>query len=155
AGEIVGMAGLVGAGRTEVLQAIFGIDPPRGGSIIVGGHPVTVRDPLDAIRAGIALVPEDRKQQGLILEMTVQQNIGMAALRRPSGAGVFIDFRRELTDASEMIRRLRLRTPSPRQIVQNLSGGNQQKTVLAKWLLLVPRVLLLDEPTRGVDVGAK
>src|SRR5262249_44546843 len=83
------------------------------------------------------------------------QNIGMAALRRHSRAGVFIDFRRELTDASEMIRRLRLRTPSPRQIVQNLSGGNQQKTVLAKWLLLAPRVLLLDEPTRGVDVGAK
>jgi ABC-type sugar transport system ATPase subunit len=100
-------------------------------------------------------VPEDRKQQGLILEMTVQQNIGLAALRRQSRAGLFINFTGERRNAVDMIQRLRLRPPRPRHLVQTLSGGNQQKTVLAKWLLLAPGVLLLDEPTRGVDVGAK
>jgi ribose transport system ATP-binding protein len=100
-------------------------------------------------------VPEDRKIQGLILEMTTQQNIGLAALKRHARAGAFIDFGRERRDAVKMIQSLQLRPPRPKQIVQSLSGGNQQKVVLAKWLLLQPRVLLLDEPTRGVDVGAK
>jgi ribose transport system ATP-binding protein len=145
----------VGAGRTEVLEALFGIKPARSGKIIVDGRPVSIHEPRQAIRVGLALVPEDRKQQGLILEMTVHQNIGLAALDRQRRAGVFIDFARQRRDAVEMIRRLRLRASSPRQVVQTLSGGNQQKAVLAKWLLLAPRILLLDEPTRGVDVGAK
>jgi ribose transport system ATP-binding protein len=153
--EIVGIAGLVGAGRTEVLETLFGLHTPRDGSVHVAAQPVHIRHPLDAIAAGIALVPEDRKQQGLILQMTVQQNIGLAALRRHSWAGVFIRFNRENRDASRMIDQLQLRPRDPRQLVQNLSGGNQQKAVLAKWLLLAPAVLLLDEPTRGVDVGAK
>ncbi len=155
AGEVVGLAGLVGAGRTEVLEALFGIRPPLRGMVRVHDQTVDIHGPRDAIAAGIALVPEDRKLQGLILEMTVQQNISLAALHRDSRAGVFIDFAKERQGAAEMIRRLALRPPNPAQVVQTLSGGNQQKAVLAKWLLLVPRVLLLDEPTRGVDVGAK
>jgi ribose transport system ATP-binding protein len=153
--EIVGIAGLVGAGRTELLQSLFGIDPPRGGTILLDGKPVAIRHPLDAIRAGLALVPEDRKLQGLILEMSVQQNVGLATLGRNARAGAFIDFDRERRDAVGMIQKLQLRPPNSRQSVQSLSGGNQQKVVLAKWLLLQPRALLLDEPTRGVDVGAK
>jgi ribose transport system ATP-binding protein len=155
AGEIVGIAGLVGSGRTEVLETLFGVRRARAGRIRVAGRPVSILGTQDAIAAGLALVPEDRKLQGLILEMTVQQNIALAALKRHSRAGLFIDFGRERRDAKEMIRRLKLRPPNPRHLVQTLSGGNQQKTVLAKWLLLAPRVLLLDEPTRGVDVGAK
>ena len=111
--------------------------------------------PLDAIRAGLALVPEDRKEQGLILAMTAQENIGLAALATKSAGSFFINFREERRDAQTMIDGLRLRPPDPRTVVQNLSGGNQQKVVLAKWLLLNPAVLLLDEPTRGVDIGAK
>jgi ribose transport system ATP-binding protein len=153
--EIVGIAGLVGAGRTELLQALFGVQPPRGGTIQVDGKPAAIRHPLDAIRAGLALVPEDRKDQGLILQMTVQQNVGLAALRRNARLGAFINFGRERREATTMIGQLQLRPPDPRRVVQTLSGGNQQKVVLAKWLLLKPRVLLLDEPTRGVDVGAK
>jgi ribose transport system ATP-binding protein len=153
--EIVGVAGLVGAGRTELLQSLFGIEAPRAGTIQVDGKPVAIRHPEDAMHAGVALVPEDRKLQGLVLQMTTQQNIGLAALRTNARAGVFIDFGKERRDAVGMIQKLLLRPPNPRQIVQNLSGGNQQKVVLGKWLLLQPRILLLDEPTRGVDVGAK
>jgi ribose transport system ATP-binding protein len=153
--EIVGIAGLVGAGRTELLQSLFGIDPPRGGTIQIDSKPVAIHNSRDAIRAGLALVPEDRKLQGLILEMTVQQNVGLATLGRNARAGAFIDFIRECRDAVGMIQKLQVRPPNPRQSVQSLSGGNQQKVVLAKWLLLQPRALLLDEPTRGVDVGAK
>jgi ribose transport system ATP-binding protein len=155
AGEVVGLAGLVGAGRTEVLRALFGVEPPRAGTIKVAGKPVPVRTPCDAIRAGVALVPEDRKDQGLILEMTVRENTSLPSLARHRRAGAFIDFRREQADAEVMVQKLRLRPPNPGQVVQTLSGGNQQKVVLAKWLLLAPKVLLLDEPTRGVDVGAK
>jgi ribose transport system ATP-binding protein len=155
AGEVVGMAGLVGAGRSELLQTLFGIHPARAGTILVAGEPVAVRHPLDAIRAGLALVPEDRKEQGLILEMSLRENITLAGLGLQRRAGAFRDRARERRDADAMIAALRIRPPDPRQVVQNLSGGNQQKAVLAKWLLLRPRVLLLDEPTRGVDVGAK
>jgi ribose transport system ATP-binding protein len=155
AGEVVGIAGLVGSGRSEILQALFGIYPPRSGTVRVNGREVALRSPLEAIRAGLALVPEDRKEQGLILEMTVRQNIGLAALWSNRLTGGFLNRRAERHDAGLMIERLHIRPPNPRQTVQNLSGGNQQKTVLAKWLLLRPRVLLLDEPTRGVDIGAK
>lgn len=155
AGEIVGVAGLVGAGRTELLRALFGVDPMVGGEIRLAGHRVALHDPLDAIRCGLALAPEDRKQHGLILEFAVRQNIGLAGLRRNRRLGMWLNFRAEQGDTLSMIQRLNIRTPHSDQLVQYLSGGNQQKVVLAKWLSLRPRVLLLDEPTRGIDVGAK
>ncbi|MCS7045845.1 MAG: sugar ABC transporter ATP-binding protein [Gemmataceae bacterium] len=154
-GEIVGIAGLVGAGRTELLEAIFGVTPPAAGTICVAGRPVRIRHPIDAICAGLALLPEDRKLQGLVLEMSVRQNISLPGLFRTRLAGMFLNFRRERSDAASLISSLRIRTPQATTPVQLLSGGNQQKTVLAKWLNLRPRVLLLDEPTRGVDIGAK
>ncbi len=154
AGEIVGMAGLVGAGRTEVLQTLFGITPARGGTVSVGGVPTTISNPGIAIAAGIALVPEDRKQQGLILGMAVADNLSLASIARDQRAG-FLNFAAERELAEEMTHRMRIKTPSPRQIVRFLSGGNQQKVVLGKWLAMKPKVLLLDEPTRGIDIGAK
>ncbi len=155
AGEIVGLAGLVGAGRTELLHSMFGIDPPLSGQISVAGRIIRSRTPRDAIRAGMALVPEDRKASGLIQELTVRENISLAALRDNKRAGGFLNSAFERKVADEMIARLSIRTPSAAHLTRNLSGGNQQKVVLAKWLALRPRVLLLDEPTRGVDVGAK
>ncbi|MCA9063661.1 MAG: sugar ABC transporter ATP-binding protein [Planctomycetaceae bacterium] len=154
AGEIVGVAGLVGAGRTEMLRAIFGVDLRLEGIIHISGQPADIRNPKQAIETGIALVPEDRKQQGVILEMAVRTNIGLAGLRRHQSNG-FLNHRQEQTDSAEMIRRLRIKTPGDAQVVQFLSGGNQQKVVLGKWLAMKPKVLLLDEPTRGIDIGAK
>lgn len=153
-GEIVGVAGLVGAGRTEMLQALFGIVPALAGDLRLHGRPLAVQSPLDAIRAGLALVPEDRKQQGLLLEMAVRENLSLASLQRDQRHG-FLSRRRERDLSARLIRQLGVKTPDDRQIVQYLSGGNQQKVVLGKWLALEPGVLLLDEPTRGVDVGAK
>ncbi len=154
AGEIVGIAGLVGAGRTELLQALFGINPAAGGSLVMHGRPLTVSSPLDAIRAGIALVPEDRKHQGVILEMAVRENTTLASLRRNSPGG-WLRRATEIALADRLIQQLRVKTPNAAQFVQYLSGGNQQKVALAKWLALEPKILLLDEPTRGIDVGAK
>jgi ribose transport system ATP-binding protein len=148
----VGVAGLVGAGRTELLQAIFGIARPRGGAIRIAGREERFGRPLDAIRAGLAMVPEDRKQQGLFLEMAVRENLTIASLGR---RGIFLDLAGEASLSGNLIAQLRVKTPGDRQLVQFLSGGNQQKVVLGKWLALDPKVLLLDEPTRGVDVGAK
>ena len=155
AGEIVGLAGLVGAGRTELFRALFGIDRSLGGTVRLAGQTVALGSPVDAIRAGMALVPEDRKLQGVILEMAVRENISLPGERRNAKFGVFRDGSRERGLAGEMIDRLRIKTPNDRQFVQFLSGGNQQKVALAKWLPLGPRLLLLDEPTRGIDVGAK
>lgn len=155
AGEIVGIAGLVGAGRTEMLRALFGVDPPLAGTIEVGGEAQTIRSPLQAINAGLALVPEDRKAQGVILEMTIRENSSMAKLRFDAVMGIGINNKREKALASEMNQKLATKTPSIEQNVGNLSGGNQQKVVLAKWLAIGPKVLLMDEPTRGVDIGAK
>ncbi|MEM7012204.1 MAG: sugar ABC transporter ATP-binding protein [Verrucomicrobiota bacterium] len=155
AGEVVGMAGLVGAGRTEMLQTIFGFTPALGGEILVSGEAKSIQSPIDAIRAGLALVPEDRKEQGLILGMSVRENMSLASLKRDSIKGLFRDQSAEDQISSEMIEKMRVKTPSDRQIVQYLSGGNQQKVVLGKWLAMKPKVLLLDEPTRGIDVGAK
>ncbi len=154
-GEMVALAGLVGAGRTEVLQTLFGVTPALGGTVRVADKPVQLDSPRQAIDAGVALVPEDRKQQGLVLEMSVAENIGLPGLWRNRLAGLFLNRAREQHDAATMIERLRIKTPHARQTIQFLSGGNQQKAVLAKWLLLNPSILLLDEPTRGVDVGAK
>ena len=155
AGEIVGVAGLVGAGRTEVLRAIFGIDPLVAGEVRVAGQPLRLTCSLDAIEAGLALVPEDRKQQGLVLEWAVRENVSLAGLRRNQRFGGFTNFAIEQRDSGDTIRKMRVKTPSDRQVVQYLSGGNQQKVVIGKWLALAPRVLLLDEPTRGIDIGAK
>jgi ribose transport system ATP-binding protein len=143
AGEMVGVAGLVGAGRTEMLAAIFGIEPPLSGQVIVDDQTVTLKSCRDAIEAGMAMVPEDRKHQGLILEMGIRTNIGLPGLGRHQFAGGFLNRGQERRDSDQMIAQLRIKTPHDMQQTQYLSGGNQQK------------VLLLDEPTRGVDIGAK
>jgi len=154
AGEIVGVAGLVGAGRTELFAALFGVAPAVGGTMRIAGREVAPQSPREAIAAGLALVPEDRKKQGVILEMAVRDNVSLATLRRDQKCGL-LDRRRAAEISGEMIRALQIKTPHDRQLAQFLSGGNQQKVVLGKWLALRPRVLLLDEPTRGIDVGAK
>lgn len=154
AGEIIGIGGLVGAGRTEILQALFGVVPPLAGAIAVGKTPVELRGPIDAIRAGIALVPEDRKLQGLVLEMSVRENCSLASLQREGQHGL-LNRASERAISKEMVAKLSIKTPGDQQLVQLLSGGNQQKVVLGKWLAMKPRILLLDEPTRGIDVGAK
>lgn len=154
AGEIVGLAGLVGAGRTELLTTLFGITPAVQGRIAVAGVEKRITDPRAAIAAGIALVPEDRKQQGLIIDMAVADNMSLASLGRDQRAG-FLNFEAEKKIAEEMTAKMRIKTPSSRQIVRFLSGGNQQKVVLGKWLAMKPGILLLDEPTRGIDIGAK
>ena len=147
-GQLVGIAGLVGAGRTELLQVLFGIVPALGGPRPHRRRTARdIRSPVDAIRAGLALVPEDRKQQGLILEMALRDNIGLPGLGHYQRFAGWANFARQAADADQMIERLAIRTPGPAQIVQYLSGGNQQKVVLGKWLALEPRVLLLDEPT--------
>lgn len=155
AGEIVGVAGLVGAGRTELLQVLFGIDAAVSGSMFLNNKRLELDSPQDAIEAGISLVPEDRKQHGLIIDMPVDENISLAGLKRFARPFGFLNFSREQKDALQMIEDLSIKTPTPKQIARNLSGGNQQKVVIGKWLALGPRLLLLDEPTRGIDVGAK
>ncbi len=154
AGEIVGLAGLVGAGRTELIETIFGVTHSAGGEVRVAGQKVDIRSPRDAIQAGLALAPEDRKQQGLVLEMAVRENLSLASLSRDQRHG-FLNLKKESEISEEMIGKMRVKTPTDRQVVRYLSGGNQQKVVLGKWLAMKPRVLLLDEPTRGIDVGAK
>ncbi|OAN46523.1 D-xylose ABC transporter ATP-binding protein [Chloroflexus islandicus] len=153
-GEIVGMAGLVGAGRTNVARLLFGADRLDQGEIWFEGKPVSIRSPRDAIRLGIGLVTEDRKAQGLFLKQSVRNNAGAGLLERLSRFG-FVNFRALTQQVSDLTTRLRVRTPSLNQQVRNLSGGNQQKVIIARWLALQPKVLILDEPTRGVDVGAK
>jgi ribose transport system ATP-binding protein len=154
-GEILGLAGLVGAGRTELLRTLFGVVPATGGRMLVEGREVRPRTPAEAIRAGLALVPEDRKEQGLMLALSVRHNIGLPGLGRHRRTAGLTNGVQEQADAAVMVAQLGIRTPGLDQRVQLLSGGNQQKVVLGKWLALRPQVLLLDEPTRGVDVGAK
>jgi ribose transport system ATP-binding protein len=154
AGEIVGLAGLVGAGRTQIARAIFGVDAPDAGELRLAGRPVSVRSPRDAIRAGMGFMPENRKEQGLFLILAVRENVTAAGLGRLSRCG-FVKPGAERQLVGSLVRQLDIRTPSQEQQVQFLSGGNQQKVVLARWLSLRPKVLLLDEPTRGIDVGAK
>ena len=154
AGEIVGLAGLVGAGRTEVLRAIIGADAYDSGTVSVRGTRVAGNDVGAAIGAGLGLVPEDRKHQGLVLGASVQENLSMVTMRGATRWGL-VDFARLRDAATRMVRELAVRTPSLRAVVANLSGGNQQKVVMGKWLSADPAVLLLDEPTRGIDVGAK
>ncbi len=154
AGEVVGLAGLVGAGRSELAHAIVGNEPLRSGSVRVGGQTVRIRSPRDAVRAGIGFAPEERKAQALLMHRSVRDNISLAVLGRISVAHV-VRRGEERRIADRFVQRLAVRTPSLEHPVANLSGGNQQKVVLARWLARRPRVLILDEPTRGVDVGAK
>jgi len=154
AGEVVGLAGLVGAGRSELARCIFGVDRFDRGTIQIDGRAVLIDSPVDAIELGIGLLPEDRKRQGLVLSMSCQDNLALAILRRLAGRILF-SVRRERALAAEYFEKLRVRAAGPDADVAGLSGGNQQKIALAKWLAKNCRVLILDEPTRGVDVGAK
>ena len=154
AGEVVGLAGLMGAGRSEVAQALFGLDDDRTGSVFLRGQRVQFANPGEAIAAGIGLVPEDRKKQGLVLSESALHNTSLPTLKKLSRF-TWIFRAREREQAEGLFQRLRVKTPSVDTVVAGLSGGNQQKVVLAKWLAAKPAVLILDEPTRGVDVGAK
>jgi rhamnose transport system ATP-binding protein len=154
AGEILGLAGLVGAGRTELARVLFGLTPADAGEIRLRGNPVTIGTPGRAVELGIAYVPEDRRRHGVILEMSVATNTTLAVLRSVSSFGL-IDFGRERALAADYVGRLGIKTASIEDPVGNLSGGNQQKVALARWLAANPAVLILDEPTQGVDVGAK
>jgi ribose transport system ATP-binding protein len=153
AGEILGFAGLAGAGRTELALAIFGASPRDSGEILVDGKPINARSPQDAIAAGIGYVSEDRKEAGLFLEMSVAENI--AATRLGHFGAWWMNMGRLNAVAKDYLYRLRIAAPDEKKIVRQLSGGNQQKVVLSKWLLRDPEVLIMDEPTRGIDVGAK
>jgi galactofuranose transport system ATP-binding protein len=154
AGEIVGLAGLLGSGRTELARAIFGADPVEAGEVKVDGRAVRFGSPADAIRAGIGLAPEDRKSEGIIPEMSLRENLTLALLPAISRRGI-VDRRRQQAVVDRFIERLDIKATGPEQKIRELSGGNQQKVLLARWLCLDPRLLLLDEPTRGIDVGAK
>jgi ribose transport system ATP-binding protein len=153
-GEVLGLAGLVGAGRTEIARAIFGADPIDRGKIYLEGKEVRIRSPQEAIRLGIGLLTEDRKRYGLVLPMTVRENTTLANLMEVAMRG-FINFSKEREAARKFVEDLDIATPSVEQIARNLSGGTQQKLVLAKWLFTKSKVLIFDEPTRGIDVGAK
>ncbi|MEN3183530.1 MAG: sugar ABC transporter ATP-binding protein [Atribacterota bacterium] len=154
-GEILGIAGLVGAGRTELARAIFGADPKDRGEVYLYGKKLEIRSPIDAIRAGIGYLPEDRKLSGLAVEMLLSENVTMANTEGVANRVGVISPLRERQVAEYFVRELSIRTPSVYQVVKNLSGGNQQKVVVAKWLFRNAKVLIFDEPTRGIDVGAK
>jgi rhamnose transport system ATP-binding protein len=154
AGEILGLAGLVGAGRTELARTIFGITPADSGEILLCGKPIAIQSPRDAVSHGIAYVPEDRRRHGVILEMPIAQNMTMAIHRRIF-PGTWLRFGAEKQLALDFIRDLSIRAFGPEAPGNSLSGGNQQKVALARWLAAKPKVLILDEPTQGVDVGAK
>ncbi|MDR0310201.1 MAG: sugar ABC transporter ATP-binding protein [Acidobacteriota bacterium] len=154
AGEIVGLFGLMGSGRTEIVKTIFGAHPKRSGDITVLGKPVHIKKPSDAKKAGIAYIPNDRKQEGLLLIKSVKDNISITVLRQILGS-LGINKKTEIRLAEKWIQALNIKAKSPYQEVHNLSGGNQQKIVMAKWFAAGPKVLILNEPTRGVDVGAK
>ena len=154
AGEIVGLAGLLGSGRSEVARSIFGADPIESGEVLVEGKQTHFHSPIDAIRAGIGFCPEDRKMDGIIPYLSVRENLTLAALPVLSRNGI-VSRERQQEVVETFIRRLGIKTASPEQKIRELSGGNQQKVLLARWLCLNPRLLILDEPTRGIDVGAK
>jgi ABC-type sugar transport system ATPase subunit len=153
-GEILGLGGLVGAGRTELARVIFGADPIKAGEIYVEGKRVKIRSTSSAITKGIGLIPEDRKRHGILSEMTVKENISYSALRNLNRVGIIMG-KAEERIAQEFKKKLDIKTPDLGRKVKNLSGGNQQKVVLSKWLATKCKVLLFDEPTRGIDVGAK
>ena len=153
-GEILGFAGLVGAGRSETARAVFGADRIDAGEILLGGRPVRLRSPKEAVAHGIGMVPEERKRLALFMNMSVRYNIGMASLPARSPGGI-VRHAGQRTLAEEFVRKLSIKLSAIDAPAKSLSGGNQQKTVLARWLATEPKVLILDEPTHGVDVGAK
>ena len=155
AGEILGFFGLVGAGRSELLKLIYGATAKTAGRVTVLGRRLEIDSPRAAIEAGVVLCPEDRKKEGIVGVRSVLENINLSARRRHARAGILIDETWEQANAGERIAQLRVRTPSPRQLIRNLSGGNQQKAILGRWLSEPVKVILLDEPTRGIDIGAK
>lgn len=153
-GEVLGLYGLVGSGRTELLRVIYGADTPRIGEIIIRGQKVRLRSPVDALKLGIGMVPENRKTQGLILELPIWENAAIASISNFTRLGV-IKYSSLLQEVKEQVGKLRVATPSVKTLVKNLSGGNQQKVVIAKWLIKRSSILLFDEPTQGIDIGAK
>jgi simple sugar transport system ATP-binding protein len=154
AGEVLGIAGLLGSGRTELADLIFGIDTPDTGTLLVKGRKVERFSPGESLKRGIALCPEDRKAEGVLGDLTIRENI-ILALQARYGWFKFLGAKKQYEIAQKYIDLLGIRTPSPDQPVKNLSGGNQQKVILARWLVTQPSILILDEPTRGIDVGAK
>ena len=152
--EILGIAGLLGAGRTELAETLFGLRRPDSGAVLIHGNPVCIRDPWDAQSQGLALIPEDRKLMGLNLKDSTGFNISLCSLGKLSRYNV-VNKQRELDSINAMIARMGVKTHSPKTPVVSLSGGNQQKVVLSKWLMTGPAILIMDEPTRGIDVGAK
>lgn len=154
-GEILGISGLMGAGRTEVIECIFGSTISDSGEIWIENQKVKIKSTRDAIRHGLALVPEDRRYQGMIGEFTVTQNITLSTLKKFSGLLQRINVRKERETADRYISQLKIKTPNGDTVISNLSGGNQQKAIIAKWLEAKPKILILDEPTRGIDIGAK
>jgi len=154
-GEILGFAGLVGAGRTEVARAIFGADPIDSGEILVKGKPTAIKSPQDAVKHGIGYLSEDRKRYGLTLGMDVESNVVLASFKKFLSFLGLVDSKRTSSAAEQMVKSLSIKTPSIQQTVKNLSGGNQQKVIIGKWLTADTDILIFDEPTRGIDVGAK
>jgi simple sugar transport system ATP-binding protein len=154
AGEVVGLAGLLGSGRTELAGLLFGIDKPDSGSVTVNGKPVKNYSPLESIKRGVALCPEDRKAAGIVDDLTVRENI-ILAMQANKGWFNYLNQQQQYELAERYISLLNISTPTADQLVKNLSGGNQQKVILARWLATNPQVFILDEPTRGIDVGAK
>jgi ribose transport system ATP-binding protein len=154
-GEILGFAGLVGSGRTELMEVLFGANPASRGTMRLEGNSYFPRSTRDAIQHGVYLAPEDRKRNGLVLPMSVAQNVSLPNIMHYGGHGFWLQRGAEKRVASAEVQRMRIKTPSVARKVVNLSGGNQQKVVLGKWLAMNPKVLILDEPTRGIDVGAK
>ena len=152
--EVIGVAGLLGSGRTEMVNLIFGINVPDGGTLFINGKKISRFSPLDSIKAGIGLCPEDRKAEGILGELTIRENI-ILALQARMGWTKYLSMAKQYEIAERYIQMLGIVTPSADQLVKNLSGGNQQKVILARWLATDPRILILDEPTRGIDVGAK
>ncbi|MGD0720801.1 MAG: sugar ABC transporter ATP-binding protein [Roseiarcus sp.] len=153
-GEIAGFAGLLGAGRTETARLVFGADPKRGGTLVLDGKPLDAREPIDAIRAGVGFSSEDRKLEGIVPEMSVSENLTLALMPQLTRAGV-VDEAQRAAIVEKFIKRLGVKCSGPDQKIRELSGGNQQKVLLARWLAMNPKLLILDEPTRGIDVGAK
>ena len=153
-GEILGFSGLMGAGRTETARALFGADPIDSGDIYINGKKVTIKSPQDAVKCGIGYLSEDRKRYGIVVQKSVAENTTMATLEKFM-SGPFIDKKKENKIAQEYVEQLATKTPGTDQLVVNLSGGNQQKVVIAKWLTRDCDILIFDEPTRGIDVGAK
>ncbi|MFV0328855.1 MAG: ATP-binding cassette domain-containing protein [Lachnospiraceae bacterium] len=154
AGEIVGFAGLVGAGRSELFRAVFGLDTLLSGEMILEGKQTTFKNSQQAIDSGVLMASEDRKKEGVVLCRSIRENITLASLKNIETSG-FLSMKKERKNVADMVNALSIKLASPEDLVSSLSGGNQQKVVLAKWLLRAPKVLILDEPTRGIDVGAK